>query len=249
MGYSFSWRFAMPALAPHAEVFALDLLGAGFSDRPESADYGLQAAADRLVQLLRALGTAEFDLLGTSHGGAVAMMVAAAVGREPGPKIRRLILCAPVNPWSRHGQRLAPIVGSALGTKVFMSAIARQPWTHKLVLARLYGNPRSIPEGTLEGYAAPSRHPNYFRYGLAIARRWNEDLRELTAVLPEIAAIPTFLMWGRRDRAVTWRSAEPLSHCFEKCEVKIFPKAGHLPYEETPEEFNASLRDYLLAEL
>jgi pimeloyl-ACP methyl ester carboxylesterase len=247
MGYSFSWRFTMPAIAPYAEAFALDLLGAGFSDRPERADYGLRAAADRVVQLLRSLKIAELDLLGTSHGGAVAMMIAAMLGRKSGPKLRRLILCAPVNPWSRHGQRLAPMVGSSVGTKVFMSAIARQAWTHKFVLARLYGNPRNIPDGTLEGYAAPSTHPNYFRYGLAIARRWNQDLRELTAAIPEIAGIPTLLMWGRRDRAVTWRSAEPLSHCFEKCELKIFPNAGHLPYEEAPEEFNGALREYLLA--
>jgi pimeloyl-ACP methyl ester carboxylesterase len=34
MGYSFSWRFAIPALAPLRTCYAPDLLGAGFSDRP-----------------------------------------------------------------------------------------------------------------------------------------------------------------------------------------------------------------------
>ena len=29
MGYSFSWRFTIPALAPHATVYAIDNLGAG----------------------------------------------------------------------------------------------------------------------------------------------------------------------------------------------------------------------------
>ena len=34
LGYSFSWRYTMPALVPYAKVYAPDMLGAGFSDRP-----------------------------------------------------------------------------------------------------------------------------------------------------------------------------------------------------------------------
>ena len=34
LGYSFSWRYTMPALAPYATVYAPDMMGAGFSDRP-----------------------------------------------------------------------------------------------------------------------------------------------------------------------------------------------------------------------
>src|ERR1700686_5551163 len=38
LGYSFSWRYTMPALAPYATVYAPDMLGAGFSDRPAGLD-------------------------------------------------------------------------------------------------------------------------------------------------------------------------------------------------------------------
>ena len=38
MGYSFSWRFTMPALAPHATVYAIDNLGAGLSTAREGMD-------------------------------------------------------------------------------------------------------------------------------------------------------------------------------------------------------------------
>jgi len=33
LGYSFSWRYALPALATQATVHAVDMLGMGFSDR------------------------------------------------------------------------------------------------------------------------------------------------------------------------------------------------------------------------
>ena len=68
MGYSFSWRFVMPVLAKRATVFAVDLLGAGFSDRPPNLDCRLRPSAERFLRFLDAVGIREFDLLGTSHG-------------------------------------------------------------------------------------------------------------------------------------------------------------------------------------
>src|SRR5580704_3369308 len=98
MGYSFSWRYAMPALAPHATVYALDLLGAGFSDRPK-VDHSMRATALRLLEFAQRLGLASFDLLGTSRGGAVAMSAAAEGLSDEISRVRRLILVAPVNPY------------------------------------------------------------------------------------------------------------------------------------------------------
>ena len=115
MGYSFSWRFTMPALAPHATVYAIDNLGAGLSPCPGDLDCTVRGAAERVLQFADALNLHEFDLLGTSHGGAVAMMAAAlSTGR-----VRRLILVAPVNPWSRRGRTLAPFLGSGIGSLLF----------------------------------------------------------------------------------------------------------------------------------
>src|SRR5271166_5045405 len=76
LGYSFSWRFTMPALAPYATVHALDMLGAGFSDRAYALDYSMRATAKRVVRFAEQLRLPALDLLGTSHGGAVAMLAA-----------------------------------------------------------------------------------------------------------------------------------------------------------------------------
>ena len=45
LGYSFSWRFALPALAPYATVYAPDMLGAGFSGRPTGVDHSMRGTA------------------------------------------------------------------------------------------------------------------------------------------------------------------------------------------------------------
>src|SRR6202030_3991600 len=76
LAYSFSWRYAMPALAPLRTCYAPDMLGAGFSERPK-IDHSMRATALRLLQFAERLNLNSFDLLGTSRGGAVAMSAAA----------------------------------------------------------------------------------------------------------------------------------------------------------------------------
>src|ERR1700735_835795 len=67
LGYSFSWRYTMPALATLATVYAPDMMGAGFSDRPVGIDHSMRATAQRLLRFIAGLGISSFDLVGTSH--------------------------------------------------------------------------------------------------------------------------------------------------------------------------------------
>ena len=245
LGYSFSWRYTLPALAPHAAVYAVDMLGAGFSDHPADLDCSLRGAAQRVLQFADAVGLKTFDLLGTSHGGGVAMMLAAACADLPRPKLRKLVLVAPINPWSQHGRRFAPLMGNPAISALFKIAVTGMTWTHHYWLARMYGDPHRIPEGTLDGYRAPYRKGDDYNTGLKIARRWNEDMHDLESIMPKIADYPTLLMWGSRDPAVCASSAEPLRQVFRDCRLRIFPGVGHLPYEEVPEDFNKELICFL----
>jgi pimeloyl-ACP methyl ester carboxylesterase len=254
MGYSFSWRFTLPALAPHATVYAIDNLGAGLSPANEGMDCTVRAAAERVLQFADALGIKDFDLLGTSHGGGVAIMVAAICAERCAEKrraetkdsrLQRLVLVAPVNPWSAHGKRLAPLVGSAFGSMLFLSAFERWPTLHDLGLRRLFGDRSRIPPDSLEGYRIPLLKNHVLRHALRIVRNWTADLAALEAALPKIRDYPTLLMWGTKDRAVDFRSAEPLRGNFRNARLVAFEGVGHLPYEEAPEDFNRALVAFL----
>jgi pimeloyl-ACP methyl ester carboxylesterase len=245
MGYSFSWRFVMPALALHRTVYAVDMPGAGFSDRPPDLDCCMRASAIRLLCFVKAMGISSFDLLGTSHGGAVAMIAASLLQDSEEPRLQRLILVDPVNPWSRHGKLLAPLLASRFGSLVFLAAIAHRPSTYKYLLRRLFGEPSRIPPDSLAGYAAPVAVPGAWRYGLNVASTWTGDLRQLTSILPRIKDVPVLLVWGTLDRAVSPDSAEMLRRQFANAELVFFPGVGHLPYEEAPEDFNQLLIRFL----
>jgi pimeloyl-ACP methyl ester carboxylesterase len=241
LGYSFSWRFAIPTLAQHATVFAIDLMGTGFSDRPPRLDCSFKASAERLLRFMDATCVPSCDLLGTSHGGAVSMM-AAAMAPE---RIRRLILVDPVNPWSAHGKRLTVFLGNSLIAPLFVSLAPRLPVLHAYYHHRMFGDRRRIPPDSIEGYRKPMRIPGVYDYAIAVVRSWNRDLEELESVLPRIKNIPTLLIWGTADTAVDPASAAQLKKRFSDCQLVTFEGVGHLPYEEVPEEFNHAVAKFL----
>jgi pimeloyl-ACP methyl ester carboxylesterase len=246
MGYSFSWRFTMPALAPYATVYAPDLLGAGFSDRPRDIDHSMRGTALRLLRFIQNLGLESFDLLGTSRGGAVAMAAAAECNdTSDRPRVRKLILVAPVNPYSPHGRWLAAFFANRVGAALFRSVIAGVPSLYPYWHGRMFGQQDRIPPDSLEGYKAPLAIPGLFEHGLSIVKTWTADLRELNALLPKLSSIPTLLMWGSKDPAVYASSMEPLARHFENLQTVVFPGIGHLPYEECPEAFNEALIEFL----
>jgi len=250
MGYSFSWRFTIPALAPRATVYAIDNLGAGLSTASDDMDCTIRATAERILQFADALGIQNFDLLGTSHGGGVAIMVAAVCAERSAERkdcrLQRLVLVAPVNPWSRHGKRLAPFVGSALGSMLFLNSFARWRSLHEIGLRRMFGDTSRIPPDSVDGYFMPVLKNHVFHYGLRVVRNWTADLAELETALPKIRDYPTLLIWGTSDRAVHFQSAEPLRRNFRDARLVAFEGVGHLPYEEAPEEFNRALVDFLI---
>jgi pimeloyl-ACP methyl ester carboxylesterase len=246
LGYSFSWRFTMPALAPYATVYALDMLGSGFSDRAYGADHSMRACARHVVRFAEHLRLSFVDLLGTSHGGGVAMMAAdefLAAGSRV--KLNSLVLVAPVNPYSSHGRKLAPFLGTPLGAALFRLTFPHMPFLFPYAHRRMYGSRNNIPPGTLEGYMAPLAIPGLFEHGLKIVRTWTQDLAELEATLPRLASLPMLLLWGADDPAVYASSARRLAQFFLHAQTIIFPGVGHLPYEECPEEFNRALIEFL----
>jgi pimeloyl-ACP methyl ester carboxylesterase len=241
LGHSFSWRRVIPALARQARVYAVDLPGSGFSDPPLGADAALRASSQRLLRFMDAIGVSRCDVLGSSYGGAVAMM-AAALAPE---RFRRLMLAAPVNPWSSRGKLLARLVCSPPVAPFCLRILPRLDMLHEFYFRRLWGDTRRILPGTLAGYMEPLRKRGTLTHTLRVLQSWNRDLQELRSMLPRIAHLPTLLIWGNQDAAVNPASAQQLKRGFKDCRVLTLEGVGHLPYEEVPDEFNRAIAEFL----
>lgn len=241
LGYSFSWRRVMPLLARGRKVFAPDMPGAGFSECSSNLDCRLTSAARRLLAFMDSVGISSADLVGSSYGGATA---AIAAGLEPA-RIRSLTLISPANPWSRIGRTRLALLRNPVLARLFPSGARAARPIHRYFVRRMWGDPRRIDPETLRGYARPLVLPGIFEHSIKIVHTWDADMRELEATLPKIASIPTLLVWGSKDRLVDRTSAEAILRNFQNPKFVVMEGAGHLPYEECPEEFSRILMDFL----
>jgi pimeloyl-ACP methyl ester carboxylesterase len=241
VGSASNWRQNIDFLARHANVYAVDLLNMGQSERILGLDASLEATADRVAACMDALGLDEADVAGHSHGGAVAMMLAA---RHP-DRVRRLILFAPANPYCDLGRQLIGFYQTPVGTWV-----ARQiPWLPRMLkktaLSRMYGDPRRVSDDSLDGYTAGLRIPGTIEHVLNIVRGWYADMGQLSEVLADLAEKPTLLIWGDRDRAVGLDSAHLLQRTLRRSRLVVLPGVGHIPFEEMPDACNHAMCDWL----
>src|SRR6202050_3962736 len=112
LGTASTWELTIPSLAAESTIYAVDALGIGESERVPGIDATLQAQASRIVDFMDAADIRSADFLATSHGGAVALMLAA---KYP-TRVRNLVLHAPANPFSDLADPLVRFYLSGLGT-------------------------------------------------------------------------------------------------------------------------------------
>jgi pimeloyl-ACP methyl ester carboxylesterase len=241
LGYSFSWRRVIPAFAEQFEVFAPDMPGAGFSDCDSTLDCRLSSAAHRLLGFLDATGITNCDLVGSSYGGSTAIMLAALAPS----RVRHLVLVSPANPWSRIGQTRLALLRNPLIASIFPGFVRPLRPLHDYFFRRMWGDPRRITPEMYAGYSAPLQRHGNFEHAVKIAQTWNSDMQELQAALAQISRIPALLLWGSKDRTVDPASAEPLRRNFQSAQIAVIEGAGHLPYEECPEEFSHIVNQFL----
>lgn len=263
LGGSFCWRFNLPALAEQHAVYAVDLPGSGLSDAPPDTDCSMEAQTARLGQFIRKMELSDLTIMGASWGGAVALMLAALDSDEitdaqdtpakaadtaqikmQSRRIRSLVLCAPVNPWSAFGEKRIKFLKGRMG-----GCLLRMIWPvsrplHGLALKRMYGDPIRISPGSLEGYVSMIMRPARSRNMINILRNWRNDLDRLQGMISRVK-VPTLLAWGTRDGTVDIRSADMLRQVLPNCELALFPGVGHLPFEEVPGEFNVRILEFL----
>jgi pimeloyl-ACP methyl ester carboxylesterase len=239
VGSSLNWDQNIQFLARFRTVYAVDLANMGLSDRVAGIDPGLEASADRVAACMDALGIERADVAGHSHGGAMAMMLAA---RHP-ERVRRLVLFAPANPFCNLGRHLLRFYQTRIGI-AFAHLLPRLPRrVLKAALNRMYGDPSRVAENALDGYTR-GVNEGTIKHVLGIVGAWADDMKALRDILGTLAGLPTLLIWGDRDRAVGVGSGEKLAELLG-ARLMVSPGVGHLPFAETPEVCNHAVREWL----
>lgn len=241
IGSGQTWRLNMEPLAEHAQVYAIDFVNMGKSERVPGLDAGMEATADRVAALMDALGLDKADLAAHSHGGAIAMMLAA---RHP-ERIGKLILFAPANPFCESGSSHVRFFQTTVGRWLGRRAPVLPRLVQATAMRRMYGDPTRMAAGTLEQYTEDLHVPGTMDHILEILAGWFDDMGQLSTALGRLATKPVLLVWGELDRAVSLPSAHRLQKMLRRSELLVIPGAGHLPFEEMPEMVNRVMQEWL----
>ena len=239
MGYSFSWRFVIKGLAQHYSVYAVDLPGTGFSERNASLPGTLASDAEYLLAFMDHFGIEQFDVLGTSRGGGATIALAGLLAeRGMLHRVRRVVLSAPINPWSRIGLLRIRFLRTRGGRIYVVHLAQRLEFILKNFFRDLYADPATIPPDSFEGYRAGLKTPGSFEHLWRIVRSWSNDLKHTGDVLPLVESVPALLLWGDRDATVDPCSMHELHRRWKNSATLVMHGIGHMPYEEAPEGFN-----------
>lgn len=232
------WRANIDALAQTHHVWAIDLVGFGFSSRLTTPIYSMKMFARTVREFMDAQGIARASIVGHSLGGAVALEFA----HDFPARVEKLVLIAPATyllqfrPELRVAKHL-PFVLRALIGWTMTNRRARERALRDALGDPAHFDPEELARrmrpmrvrGTADALVAMLGSPN----GSALP----QDLERITA--------PTLILWGTRDRAVPPRHGQYHARALPNAKLVLLENAGHIPQYEYPERVNALLSEFL----
>ncbi|MGW1137286.1 alpha/beta fold hydrolase [Streptomyces zhihengii] len=252
-GSSQNWSALMPLLADVVDGEAIDLPGFGDSPPPDDGDYSVRGHTRAVVRHLDAAGRGPVHLVANSLGGAVCTRVAAV---RP-DLVRTLTLVSPALPELRVQRSAVPTALLALpGVAPLFNRLTKD-WSAEQrtrgVLALCYGDPARVTDeglrNAVEEMERRIRLP-YFWDAMARSARGIVDAYTLGGQhalwrQAERVMAPTLLVYGRRDRLVSYRMARKATAAFRDSRLLTLPDAGHVAMMEYPETVAQAFRELL----
>jgi pimeloyl-ACP methyl ester carboxylesterase len=245
------WRNNIPVLAEAGyQVFALDLLGFGNSDKPV-LDYTVELWQQQIRDFWQEKIQAPTVFIGNSIGGLLSLMVVADFPEMAAG-------CAVINcagGLNHRPEELNPplrlimgaftkVVSSPLSGPVLFNLIRRKSQLRR-TLAQVYRDRAAITEELVEMIYQPSCHPNAQKVFASVVTappgpRPEQLLQRLER--------PLLVLWGEDDPWTPIAGAkiyQQLAQTREDVAFSSIPKAGHCPHDEKPEWVNESIVHWL----
>lgn len=229
-----NWRFNLDKLAKNNRVIAPDVVGFGFTDRPQNYNYTMENWVDHAFGVLDALGLEKTSVLGNSFGGALALAMAI---RDPG-RVDKLILMGAAGVKFALTDGLDRVWGykpSINNMRDLMSLFAfnTELLNDDLVKLRYEA---SIRPGFQESYA--SMFPAPRQHGIAMLESCEDDIAQIEQ--------DTLIIHGYEDEVIPYQNGLKLLDLIENSQLHLFRKCGHWTQIEHRVAFNDLIISFLI---
>jgi 2-hydroxy-6-oxonona-2,4-dienedioate hydrolase len=239
-GHAEAYARNIIAHAQYFRVFAIDMVGHGFSDKPKDLDYKIDDFVNHLKDFIDALNVKKVNLSGESLGAFVALHF---THKFP-ELVNRLVLNTGIpGPWTEKGYK-------DLEDMLERSRAAAQNLTKEAVRKRLewlMADPNDVTEELVE-----TRHFIYSRPGAAeimkkitesvvnsiLETRHNPKAQFGDESILKSIQHDTLVLWTKHNPAQYWEDAQKAAANLPNHRFYLMEDAGHWPQWEKADEFN-----------
>jgi pimeloyl-ACP methyl ester carboxylesterase len=243
---SFMWRKNFDVLAQDFRVYAVDLLGFGFSEKPSTAPYSADLYVELITDFIREETGYPANIVASSLSAAYAIRVA----DEHPELIKSMVLNAPTGADklnTRPGMAGAAFYGllqsPVLGTS-FYNVMASERSIRDYSCKHLFYDHRRVTNRVVANFYDAS-HQQGAQHAIAafLSGYLNTDTLAAFSRLTQ----PVMLVWGKQDQTTPVAQGVALLEANPRASLEVFDYCRMMPEQEHPERFNALVREAFLA--
>ncbi|MFX0083660.1 MAG: alpha/beta fold hydrolase [Candidatus Hodarchaeota archaeon] len=255
----YMWRDQLLEFSKDYLAVALDMRGYNLSSKPEGIE---QYQMQHMVEDLRALvedhfGRKKFILVGHNWGGAIAWPIASVYSKL----VEKLIIINAPHP-TIFGRLISKNKDQQNSSQYML--FFRTPNAESFLMANDFQNlfnvvitpemefdddDRQIYRDAWSQPGAITGGLNYYRAGGLRPPSKGEEITDLGSeqleANPLMINMPTLVIWGEKDTALTVHNLEGLNEFVPDLTIKRIPGGSHWVINEQPETINSLMRDFL----
>jgi pimeloyl-ACP methyl ester carboxylesterase len=224
------WQRVLPAFAERFHVVAPDIIGFGYSDKPE-VSYTIPFFMQFVKGLADAMDIKNMTLIGASLGGHIAAEM--AVTRKE--MVDKLVLVTPAGIMKEPTPVLNYYIAAAM-YPTFDNA--------KKAFEQMAGNPKAVDVTYARDFVNRMQLPNA-KYAYMSSIIGSKSAPNLVDRLKNIKS-PTMIVWGEKDRLIPLKYAGRFKREIRNSRLEIIKGSGHTPYFEKPEIFSKKVIEFLM---
>lgn len=229
-----NWRLVLPALGEDFTCYAPDMVGFGYSDRPEDVEYSVQTWADQTVGFIKAMGITKTHLIGNSFGGAIALRIAT---QHP-ELVDKIVLMGSMGVPFDITDGLDTVWGYEGTIESMRQVLDYFAYSRDLVNEEL-------AQVRFKASMEPGFHESFSSMFPAPRQRWVEAM---TTPDDEIRKLTnrTLIVHGREDQVIPLQTSLKLEQLIDNADLSVFSHCGHWSMIERTADFNRLVRDFFL---
>ena len=236
-----TWEPWVERLGKDYRIISLDLPGHGLSGSHPGGVYDYPVFVDVVDKLMAKLDVEKAVVGGNSMGGGTAWMFALAHPEKTEAVL--LVDAAGAPAWQSKKTPIGFRMMRMPVVKEFARFIAPRSMFESSIQTSMSVQSK-IDDKLIDRYWELNRYPGnreatMKRFSLP-HNNWAASKEKLSAI-----KVPVMIMWGEQDNLIPVSSAKWFAEAIPGAKLVVYPKVGHIPMEEVPDESAVDVKAWL----